>query len=81
MLHLGEVRVGARARIGARSMLCPGARVGADAEVEAGSSVFGEVPAGEYWSGSPAVRRADAARGPWSARPSGSRLWVGGVRR
>ncbi|CAN5435284.1 non-ribosomal peptide synthetase [soil metagenome] len=76
LLHLGEVRVGARARVGARSMLCPGAVVGADAEVGPGSAVFGEVPAGEYWAGSPATLRADDARGPWSARPVGSRLWV-----
>ena len=76
VLHLGEIRVGARARIGARSMLCPGADVGADAEVGPGSAVFGEVPAGEYWAGSPAAHRADDARGPWSERPVGSRLWV-----
>ncbi|MEO9325728.1 Pls/PosA family non-ribosomal peptide synthetase [Nocardioides sp. C4-1] len=76
VLHVGEVRVGARARIGARSMLLPGAVVGADAEVAPGSAVFDEVPAGEYWSGSPAVRVSDDARGPWSDRPSGSRLWV-----
>jgi non-ribosomal peptide synthetase-like protein len=77
VLHLGEIRVGARARIGARSMLCPGAVVGADAEVAPGSAVFGTVPDGEYWAGSPAVLRADDARGPWRERPSGSRLWVG----
>ena len=76
VLHLGEVRVGARARVGARSMLLPGADVGADVEVAPGSAVFGAVPAGEYWSGSPAVFRADHARGPWSERPVGSRLWV-----
>ena len=75
VLHLGEITVGARARVGARSMLCPGAVVGADAEVAPGSSVFGTVPAGEYWAGSPAVLRADDARGPWQSRPSGSRLW------
>ena len=42
VVHLGPVRVGARARVGARSMLCPGADVGKDAEVAPGSSVFGE---------------------------------------
>ncbi|MEP9382765.1 Pls/PosA family non-ribosomal peptide synthetase [Nocardioides sp. KR10-350] len=76
VLHLGHVRVGARARVGARSMLCPGAEVGADAEVAPGSSVFGTVPAGEYWSGSPAVRVAAEARGPWRKRTDRSRLWV-----
>ncbi|WP_222847679.1 Pls/PosA family non-ribosomal peptide synthetase [Nocardioides dongxiaopingii] len=76
VLHLGAVRVGARARVGARSMLCPGAHVGADAEVGPGSAVFGRVPDGGFWSGSPAERISDDARGPWSDRPSNSRWWV-----
>ncbi|MGA8257477.1 MAG: Pls/PosA family non-ribosomal peptide synthetase [Nocardioides sp.] len=78
VVHLGQVRVGARARVGARSMLLPGALVGADAEVAPGSAVFGEVPAGEFWSGSPAERVAGDARGPWSDRPSGRRAWDAG---
>jgi len=77
VLHLGRVRVGARARVGARSMLCPGADVGADAEIAPGSAVFGVVPDGEYWSGSPATRIAKEARGPWKERVARSRLWVG----
>ena len=76
VVHLGPVRVGARARIGARSMLCPGADVGKDAEVAPGSSVFGVVPEGEYWSGSPAERIQKRARGPWSARPITRRSWT-----
>ncbi|MGB0101325.1 MAG: Pls/PosA family non-ribosomal peptide synthetase [Nocardioides sp.] len=76
VLRLGEIRVGKRARVGARSMLCPGADVGADAEVAAGSAVFGHVPEGEFWSGSPAARVSGAARGPWDERPSNSRAWV-----
>ena len=76
VLHLGPVRVGARARVGARSMLCPGADVGADAEVAPGSSVFGSVPEGEFWSGSPAERIQKRARGPWSDRPPTSRAWT-----
>ncbi|WP_340540572.1 Pls/PosA family non-ribosomal peptide synthetase [Nocardioides sp. GXZ039] len=76
VLHLGPIRVGARARIGARSMLCPGADVGADAEIAPGSSVFGAVPDGELWAGSPAEPITDDARGPWSARPDASRWWV-----
>ena len=75
VVHLGPVRVGARARVGARSMLCPGADVGKDAEVAPGSSVFGVVPDGEYWSGSPAARIQKRARGPWSDRPATSRAW------
>ena len=76
VVHLGPVRVGARARVGARSMLCPGADVGKDAEVAPGSSVFGTVPDGEYWSGSPAERIQKRARGPWSDRPPTSRTWT-----
>jgi len=76
VLHLGRVEVGPRARVGARSMLLPGARVGADAEIAPGSAVFGEVPAGEYWSGSPATNTGKGARGPWQERISRPRLWV-----
>jgi non-ribosomal peptide synthetase-like protein len=76
VLHLGRVRVGARARVGARSMLVPGADVGAGAEVAAGSAVFGVVPDGEFWSGSPAARLSRDARGPWDERPSSRRAWV-----
>lgn len=75
LLRVGAVRVGRRARVGARSMLCPGADVGADAEVAAGSAVFGSVPEGEFWSGAPASRVSGAARGPWSERPDRSRWW------
>ncbi|GAA2000588.1 Pls/PosA family non-ribosomal peptide synthetase [Nocardioides kribbensis] len=76
VLHLGEVRVGRRARVGTRSMLCPGARVGDDAEVAPGSAVVGVVPDGEFWSGAPATRVSGAARGPWSERPASSAAWV-----
>lgn len=76
VLHLGRVQVGPRARVGARSMLLPGAHVGADAEVAPGSAVFGEVPAGESWSGSPATDTRKGARGPWQERVSRARLWV-----
>ncbi len=76
-LHLGEVRIGRRARVGTRSMLCPGAAVGDDAEVAPGSAVFGEVPAGEFWSGAPAEKVLSRARGPWSERPDSSLGWVG----
>ncbi|TQK72672.1 Pls/PosA family non-ribosomal peptide synthetase [Nocardioides sp. SLBN-35] len=72
-LHVGGIRVGRRARVGTRSMLCPGAVVGDDAEVAPGSALFGEVPTGEFWSGAPAVRMSSAARGPWAERPPASR--------
>ena len=76
VVHLGPIRVGAGARVGARSMLLPGADIGADAEIGAGSAVFGAVPAGEYWSGSPAVRGSRAARGPWQERVRRTPLWT-----
>ncbi len=78
VLRVGEIRIGARARIGARSTLSPGAVVGKDAEVAPGSLVEGEVPTGEFWSGSPAEVRAPEARGPWatSSAPRES-AWLG----
>jgi non-ribosomal peptide synthetase-like protein len=51
-LHVGTVDVGASARVGTRSFLMDGARVGPDAEVEPGTVVSGVVPAGERWAGS-----------------------------
>ena len=77
VLHIGEIRIGSRARIGARSMLAPGADVGKDAEVAPGSLVIGTVPAAEFWSGSPAERQAKA-RGPWSTKqPPAETVWLG----
>ncbi|MCL2543136.1 MAG: amino acid adenylation domain-containing protein [Nocardioidaceae bacterium] len=75
-LVVGKVRIGRRARVGTRSMLCPGARIGDDAEIAPGSAVFGEVPDREFWSGAPASRASSAARGPWAERPASSRVWV-----
>jgi non-ribosomal peptide synthetase-like protein len=76
VLQLGTVRVGAGARVGARSMLMPGAEIGAEAEIAPGSCVTGRVPARERWHGSPA-RRDDTGRpDPWPApRHRRSRLW------
>ena len=56
VLHLGPMAVGERARVGARSMLCPGASIGARAELAPGSAVFGHVPDGESWAGAQARR-------------------------
>ncbi|WP_300681364.1 Pls/PosA family non-ribosomal peptide synthetase [Nocardioides sp.] len=75
-VHIGAVRVGPGARVGARSMLLPGADVGTGAEVQAGSAVFGKVPAEEFWSGSPATRGAGHARGPWQERVPRSPAWL-----
>ena len=75
-LRIGQVQIGKRARIGARSMLGPGASIGREAEIAPGSAVLGTVPAGEFWSGSPAERQAKA-RGPWSTdAPRRRPLWL-----
>lgn len=75
-LRIGQVRIGKRARIGARSLLGPGARIGKEAEISPGSAVLGTVPSGEFWSGSPAEHQAKA-RGPWSTdAPRRRPLWL-----
>ncbi|WP_290057561.1 Pls/PosA family non-ribosomal peptide synthetase [Amycolatopsis solani] len=79
VVHIGKVRVGAEARIGARSTLFPGVRIGKGAEIAAGSTVRGAVPAGQRWAGSPAARVAkderDALKWP-SSRPPRSHFWA-----
>ncbi len=65
-LVVGEIHIGAGARIGTRALLMPGAEVGAGAEIEPGSVVNGTVPAGERWSGSPAASRGSSRR-DWPA--------------
>ncbi|WP_241982406.1 Pls/PosA family non-ribosomal peptide synthetase [Cryobacterium sp. HLT2-28] len=76
VLRLGRVEIGAEATIGARSTLLGGARIGAGAVIEPGAAVSGEVPDGERWAGSPAVR-VGAARGSWPAeRPPRARRWL-----
>ncbi|WP_410596338.1 Pls/PosA family non-ribosomal peptide synthetase [Amycolatopsis sp. lyj-23] len=79
VVHIGKVRVGAEARVGARSTLFPGARIGKGAEIAAGSTVRGAVPAGQRWAGSPAARVAkderDALKWP-SSRPPRSHFWA-----
>ncbi|WP_184485136.1 Pls/PosA family non-ribosomal peptide synthetase [Saccharopolyspora gloriosae] len=74
-VHIGRIRIGAGARVGARSMLLPDSRVGKGAEAAAGSTVHGVIPAHQRWAGSPAAR---SASGPaeWPAhRPPRSRTW------
>ncbi len=76
VLHVGRVRIGPGATVGSRSTLLPGARIGQDAEVTAGSVVEGSVPPGERWGGSPAVRLG-VARHRWPGhRPARAPLWV-----
>jgi non-ribosomal peptide synthetase-like protein len=79
-LVIGEVSIGAGARVGARTLLSPGAVVEAGAEVEPGTVVTGRVPAGERWAGAPGQRVGTAGEG-WSTtpaptdRPGHRRLW------
>ncbi|WP_206796703.1 Pls/PosA family non-ribosomal peptide synthetase [Amycolatopsis sp. MtRt-6] len=79
VVHIGKVRVGAEARVGARSTLFPGVRIGKGAEIAAGSTVRGAVPAGQRWAGSPATRvgkdERDALKWP-SSRPPRSHFWA-----
>ncbi|WP_283253186.1 Pls/PosA family non-ribosomal peptide synthetase [Actinotalea sp. K2] len=81
VVHLGHITVGARATVGARSVLYPGAHVGQGTDVAAGSAVHGATGEAEYWTGSPATK-AHEARHPWpSDRPSTSArsaVWVVG---
>ena len=73
-VRVGELRIGAGASVGARSVLLPGARIGERARIAPGSSVGGVVPAGQEWAGSPAVRLRKAERLPGQARRS--RVWT-----
>jgi non-ribosomal peptide synthetase-like protein len=78
VVHVGRSRIGAGARIGARTTFVPNASVGRDAEVAPGSLVTGKVPRAQYWSGSPAERVTRHARGPWAAEPPPrAPLWFG----
>lgn len=63
VVRIGKLRIGAGSRVGARSTLMPGARVGKGADIAAGSTVTGAVPANRRWAGSPAmpVDKADKA--------------------
>ena len=74
-LHVGRITIGEDARIGMRSTLGPDTVVGAGAEVGPGSAVVGDVPAGEYWTGSPAAKAKRQARGPWGAPPPRRPAW------
>ncbi|MBL7252785.1 Pls/PosA family non-ribosomal peptide synthetase [Paractinoplanes lichenicola] len=80
IVRVGKVRVGAGGRVGSRSTLMPGARVGKGAHIDAGSTVTGAVPAGKRWAGSPAAPTVDKDKAAWPAqRPERrARLWVAG---
>ncbi|MEC3978693.1 Pls/PosA family non-ribosomal peptide synthetase [Amycolatopsis sp. H20-H5] len=75
LVHIGKIRIGADTRIGARSTLFPGARVGKGAQIAAGSTVRGVVPPGQHWAGSPAAKTVkESLRWP-ASRPPRTRFW------
>ncbi len=77
-LVIDEVRVGAGASVGARTLLAPGANVGEGAEIEPGSVISATIPAGEHWGGSPARYIGPAGRDwPAGAPPQNrhARFW------
>ncbi|HEY0806088.1 MAG TPA: Pls/PosA family non-ribosomal peptide synthetase, partial [Pseudonocardiaceae bacterium] len=76
VLHVGRIRIGAGATVGARSTLWPGARIGKRAEIAPGSGVSGSVPAGQRWGGVPAGRTGKAPH-RWPAdRPVRTKRWT-----
>jgi non-ribosomal peptide synthetase-like protein len=75
-VRIGEIRIGANSTIGARSTLLPGTKIGRGAEIAPGSAVFGRVPSGQLWAGSPA-QRIGKARAWWPGeRPPRKTRWV-----
>ena len=77
-LHVGEVTIGAEARIGARSTLMPGTEVREGAHVEAGSTVTGDKPVkkGARWAGSPARKVGRSKHRFPDERPPRRPLWA-----
>jgi len=75
-VRVGAVRIGAGSTVGARSTLLPGTRIGKGAEIAPGSAVFGRVPAGQRWAGSPAVREGRAREWWPTARPPRRTRWL-----
>ena len=76
VVHIGRIRIGADATVGARSTLLPGARIGKRAEIQAGSCVDGVVPAGQRWAGVPATRAGKAVHRWPGNRPPRFRRWT-----
>nr|WP_255447646.1 Pls/PosA family non-ribosomal peptide synthetase [Schumannella sp. 10F1B-5-1] len=76
IVRVGGIRIGAGATVGARSTLAPGTHLGKRSEIAPGSSVFGRVPSGQLWAGSPAAR-IGSARAWWPAeRPERRSRWM-----
>ncbi len=76
LFHVGPITIGNDSTIGARTTLLPGASIGKNADVAAGSGVIGKVKNGQYWKGSPAAK-SGKARHPWpQERPARAPVWV-----
>ena len=76
IVHIGAIVIKRGATIGARSTLMPGAVIGRDAEVAAGSAVFGKVKARQQWPDHRRRRRA-RRRIRWpDQRPARRAWWV-----
>ncbi|MFD3443575.1 Pls/PosA family non-ribosomal peptide synthetase [Microbacteriaceae bacterium 4G12] len=75
-VRVGAIRIGAGSTVGARSTLLPGTRIGKNAEIAPGSAVFGRVPAGQRWAGSPAIREGRAREWWPTARPPRRTRWL-----
>ncbi|WJY98311.1 Pls/PosA family non-ribosomal peptide synthetase [Corynebacterium fournieri] len=77
-LHVGDVRIGAEARVGARSTLMPGTEIRDGAHVEAGSTVTGRKPVkkGARWAGSPARKVGRSKHRFPDERPPRRPLWA-----
>lgn len=79
VIHVGRIRIGGGASIGARSTIGPEVTIGRDAVVEAGSTVLKDVPSRVAVAGSPAQRVGRPAKGEWpDERPPARPLWVAG---
>ena len=76
--HVGEVRIGAEARVGARSTLMPGTEIRDGAHVEAGSTVTGRKPVKKRsrWAGSPARKVGRSKHRFPNERPPRRPLWA-----
>ncbi|TFV99750.1 Pls/PosA family non-ribosomal peptide synthetase [Orlajensenia leifsoniae] len=76
VVRIGRMRIGAHSTIGARSTLLPGARIGKYAEIAPGSAVFGRVPSGQRWAGSPAERVGPAPARRDRPEPARRTRWL-----
>ncbi|MCU0736460.1 MAG: hypothetical protein MUF20_13255 [Methylotetracoccus sp.] len=65
-IHIGEVRIGAGATVGANSVVLPGCDIGENALLMGGAMLMTgtKVPAGEQWRGNPARKWQAASRLP-----------------